>query len=151
MRLPRLPALYQRKRKWRLPDQDDLTAYLESEIVGDPMWRQNYSSIKEHASRVLAVLDDQSSRGQALKMSESEARFRHPHLVVASLWAMRKEKRGGVIIARVLFDGSNGIPVNRRFRTRDQERSPVASDLKRFMREKARRGSRLFGVATGPR
>ena len=78
VRLPRLPALYQRKRKWRLPDQDDPTAYLESEIVGDPMWRQNYSSIKEHVSRVLAVLDDQSSRGQAQKMSQSEARIRYP-------------------------------------------------------------------------
>ena len=110
MRLPRLPALCQRKRKWRLPDQDDPTA--ESEIVGDPVWRQNYSSIKEHVSRVMAVLDDQSSRGQALKMSESEARFRYPHLVEASLGAMRKEKPGGVISA---FGGTNGIPVNRRF------------------------------------
>ena len=31
--LPRLPALCQRKRKCRLPDQDDPTAYLESEIA----------------------------------------------------------------------------------------------------------------------
>ena len=95
-------------------------------------------------SRVLDVLDDQSSRGQALKMSESEARIRYSHLAVASLGAMRKEKPGGVISARVLFDGSNGILVNRRIRTRDQERSPVASDLKRFMREKARCGEQTF-------
>ena len=36
VRLPRLLALYQRKRKWRLPDRDDSTAFLESETVGDP-------------------------------------------------------------------------------------------------------------------
>ena len=146
VRLPRLPALYQRKRKWRLPDQDDRTAYLESDIVGDSLWRQNYSSIKEHVSRVLAVLDDQSSRGQALKMSESQARLRYPHLVVASLGAMRKEQPGGVISARVFFDGANGLPVNRRIRPRDQERSRVASDLKRFMRENARRGEPTFSL-----
>ena len=97
-------------------------------------------------SRVWAVLDDQSSRGQALKMSDSEARLRYPHLVVASLGAMRKEKPAGVISARVLFDGSNGIPVNRRIRIRDQERSPVALDLKRFMREKACRGEQTFSL-----
>ena len=95
---------------------------------------------------VLAILDDQSSQGQALNMSESEARTRYPHLVVLSLGAMRKEKPGEVISARVLFDGSNGIPVNRRIRIRDQERSPVASNLKRFMREKARRGEQTFSL-----
>ena len=146
VRLPRLPALYQWKRKWRLLDQDDPTAYLESEIVGDPMWRQNYSSIEEHVSRVLAVLDGQSSRAQALKMSESEACLRYPHVVVAFLGAMRKEKPGGLISARVLFDGSNGIPVNRRIRIRHPERSPVASDLKRFTQEKARRGEQTFSL-----
>ena len=79
-------------------------------------------------------------------MSESEARTRYRHLVVASLGAMRKEKLGGVNSARVLFDGSNGIPVNRRIRIRDQERSPVASDLKRFTRVKARRGDQTFSL-----
>ena len=37
VRLPRLPALYQRKKKWRLPDQGDPSGYLEDEIVGDPL------------------------------------------------------------------------------------------------------------------
>ena len=52
----------------------------------------------------------------------------------------------GVISARVLFDGSNGIPVNRRIRLRDQERAPVASDLKRCMRVKARTGEQTFSL-----
>ena len=67
---------------------------MEDEIVGDPVWRQNYSSIKEHASRVLAVLDGQSGRCQILKLPEAEARSQFPHLVVASLGAMREEKPG---------------------------------------------------------
>ena len=60
----------------------------------DPKWRQNYSSITEHASRVLDVLNDQSSRGQTLKLPEPEARLQFPHLVVASLGAQRKDKPG---------------------------------------------------------
>ena len=39
--------------------------------------------------------------------------------------------------ARVLFDGTHGINVNTRTRIRDQERAPIAADLKRAVREKA--------------
>ena len=35
-RLPRLPALYQKKKGWRLPDQGDPSGYLEDETVGFP-------------------------------------------------------------------------------------------------------------------
>ena len=120
--------------------------YLEEEIVGDPLWRQNYSSSKEHASRVLDVLNDQSSRGQNLKLPEAEARLQFLHLVVTSLQATRQDKPGGVISARVLFDGSNGTPVNRRIRLPDKDRAPVASDPKRFMRGKARRNEQTFSL-----
>ena len=43
---------------------------------------------------------------------------------------MKKDKPGGVVTARVLFDGRNGIPVFWRTRILDQERAPVASDIK---------------------
>ena len=39
---------------------------------------------------------------------------------------------------RVYCDGTHGLTVNRRTRIRDQERSPIASDLKRALREKAK-------------
>ena len=90
------------------------------------------------------MLNDQSSWGQILKLPEAEARLQFPRLVVASLGATRKDKPGGVISARVLFDGSNGIPGNRRVRLRDQERAPVASDLKRCMREGPQRRANLL-------
>ena len=41
-----------------------------------------------------------------LRLSEEEARRQFPNLTVASLGAYRKEKLGGVIAARVLFDGT---------------------------------------------
>ena len=40
-------------------------------------------------------MEDQTSRGQVLKLTETEARLRFPDLVVASLGAIRKDKPGG--------------------------------------------------------
>ena len=39
-----------------------------------------------------------------------------PNLTVASFGVQRKEKPGGAITARVLFDGTHGIAVNHRTR-----------------------------------
>ena len=94
----------------------------------------------------LLVLRDQAGRGQVLIMPEAEARSRFPNLVVASPGAQKKEKPGGVVSARVLFDGTNGNFVNTSTHLRDQERAPVAPDLKRLMREKAKTGEVTFGL-----
>ena len=48
--------------------------------------------------------------------------------------------------ARVLFDGTNGNFVNTSTHLRDQERAPVAPDLKRLMRQKAKTGEVTFGL-----
>ena len=96
-------------------------------------------------AEVEEVLRDQAGRGQVLIMPEAEARDRFPNLVVASLGA-QKEKPGGVVSARVLFDGTNGNFVNTSTHLRDQERAPVAPDLKRLMREKAKTGEVTFGL-----
>ena len=66
--------------------------------------------------------------------------------MIASLGAQRKEKPGGVITARVFFDGTQGIAVNHRTRVRDQERGPIAADLKRLMREESKMGEPTFAL-----
>ena len=60
--------------------------------------------------------------------------------------AQRKEKPGGVITARVSFDGTHNIAVNHRARVRDQERGPIAADLKRLMREESKTGEPTFAL-----
>ena len=50
------------------------------------------------------------------------------------LWGLN----AGKATARVLFDGTHGLCVDSRMRLRDQERAPIAADLKRAMREKAK-------------
>ena len=138
VRLPRLPALHAKKKRWQLPEQrfpedPDVSNYDE-----DSVWRSNYSSLEPLSDKVREVLEDHANRGRVLKLSEDEARKRYPNLVVASLGAQRKDKKDGSYTARVLFDGTNGISVNKRVRVRNQERSPIAADIKRLLREKQR-------------
>ena len=137
-RMPRLPALFRPKKKWRLASQFDPLDYLEGSTDSTTVWRRNYSTLQPLEQQVLDVMHDQATRGQVLVLSETEARLRYPDLVIASLGAQRKEKPGGKITARVLFDGTHGLSVNSRTRIRDQDRAPIAADLKRTMREKSK-------------
>ena len=79
-----------------------------------------------------------------MNLLEVGACERYPDFVVASLGAVRKDKPRGIVTARVLVDGTNGIPVNTRTKIRGQERTPVTSDLKCIMKENARIGERTF-------
>ena len=145
--MPRHPALYKPKKKWRLEQQRDPLNWLqEDEEQATSPWRQNYASLVGYVDKVKAVLEDEVGRGQLLRLTEAEARARFPDMVVASLGAQRKDKPNGVVSARVLFDGTHGLAVNTRTRVRDQERSPIASDLKRTMRGKAELGQPTFAL-----
>ena len=71
---------------------------------------------------------------------------RFPNQVIALLGAQRKEKPAGKVSARVLFDGTHGLCVNSRTRLSDQERAPIADDLTRTMREKAKVDELAFAL-----
>ena len=74
-------------------------------------------------------MDDQTTRGRVLELSESVPRRRFPHVVIASLGALRKDKPSGVVTARVLSDGTHGTVVNTRTCIQDQGEAPVAADF----------------------
>ena len=147
-RMPRLPALFKPKKNGAFrPKWIRLTIWsMPPDRSG--VWRSNYATTRKFETQVLDVMHDQASRGQIIVMTESEARSRYPGLVVASLGAQRKQKKpGGKITARVLFDGTHGLCVNSKTRLRDQERAPIAADLKRSMREKSRIGELTFALS----
>ena len=120
--------------------------HLEEVHTGEHAWRNNYPAVATLSAEVTEVPEDHAQSCQVLKLSEQEAKLKYPGLVVASLGANKKEKPAGVITARVLHDGTNGTSVNRRIQLRDQERSPIAPDIKRAMREKALLGERSFAL-----
>ena len=62
---------------------------------------------------MIDVLENQSTQEQVLKMTEEDA---FSVLIIAALGALRKDKLNDIITARVLFDGTNGIMVNKRTR-----------------------------------
>ena len=78
-------------------------------------WRQNHATFAGLEDTVVRS----PSRPGDEKLTEAETVARYPDLVVASLIANRKNKPNGVVSLRVI---------------RDQERSPIASELKRSMR-----------------
>ena len=121
--------------------------YLEHAPDKEGIWRRNYSTLQVFEQQVLEVMCDQASRGQIKVLSEEEAKDKYPNLVIASLGAQRKEKPGGKVSARVLFDGTHGLCVNSRTRLGDQERAPIAADLKRSMREKAKVDELTFALS----
>ncbi len=139
VKLPRTPAVYARKRRWRLEGQGDPDFDLlgERAALGDA-WRDNYASAKLHDKAILQQLEEAVDRGLALRLSVEEAAFHFPNLTVNSLAGIAKvSEEGEVSSVRLVLDGTHGVVVNRAIRQRDQDRCPVAADVRRVQREQA--------------
>ena len=119
-KLPRVPAVYPRKRKWSLKEQEDPEAHLWQEQT----WgadNKNYSSAAELAEALEVQLELSVTKGHAFKLTEWEAREKYgDKLVVAALGAQVKSgtKEAGDLTIRLLFDGTHGVPVNKGTRVR---------------------------------
>ncbi len=138
VKLPRTPAVYSRKTRWRLPEQSGADA--DAEVGVEAVWLDNYRTAKENLGAIEQQLDDHVSRGLADRVDASEAELRYPGLRVASLGAVEKVGSPGDV--RIVLDGSRGVGVNTAIRVRDQDRCPTAADVKRQQREQdtTRRG-----------
>ena len=148
-KLPRVPAVYPRKRKWSLKEQEDTEAHLWQEQTWSAD-NKNYSSAAELAEALEVQLELSVTKSQAFKLTEREAKEKYgDKLVVAALGAQVKSgsKEAGDLTIRLLFDGTHSVPVNKGIRVRDQDKSPAAQDIKRFLRELADGGAFWWHVA----
>ena len=150
VRLPRTPAVYGPKKRWKYASQKDPHA---AGLCDDPdgVWQLNYKSADVLAPQVLALLRQQAARAvpQVLELSYAEAEARYgDRLVVASLGALAKktDPDGTVSEVRILHDGTNKVPGNDRIKVRDQEKTPCAPDIKRQLRAQSRYGTKAFGL-----
>ena len=138
--MPRLPALYKQKKKWRLASQADPQNYLEEEETGrEHTWRRNSASLHEPSDMVIGAMEDQTRRGQIIKLTV-RTWWSRPSGPTERTNPQEKFQHAS------FFDGTHGLSVNTRTRIRDHERSPVASDLKRAMREKACQDEPTFAL-----
>ncbi len=143
-RLPRTPAVYERKRKWRLVEQQD--ANLWNTPLEELPWRENYASVRPHKEELRRQLEELVDKGLHLRLSPEEFKSRWPHGTVASLGAVTSLKDGELSV-RLVFDGTHGVDVNRRIRVRDQERPPSAADAKAYLGAQAKRRRATLGLA----
>ncbi len=148
-RLPRTPAVYSRKRRWRLEGQADRDAWKLPSV--DTVWRDNYRSAAAHHRIIEAQLDDLVAEGRALRLDPASARQRFPDLIVSSLGAVEKKRVGDSgeveLDVRVVQDGTHGVGINGAIRVRDQDACPMAADIKRLQRSQARHSRRPRGLA----
>ncbi len=143
-RLPRTPAVYPRRRKWKLDGQGDPNKWLQRwEARG---WRTNYSSATEVADEIESQLLALVAEDKAGMMSEAELRDRWPDAAVASLGAITKEQEDGTTKVRMLYDGTSGVDVNTHIRVRDKDRGPATPDVKCILHQQARTGRRTIGI-----
>ena len=72
-KLPRVPAVYPRKRQWRLKEQENAEAHLWQE----PTWGADNknSSAAELAEAVEVQLQLSVTKGQAIKLTERQAKY----------------------------------------------------------------------------
>ncbi len=140
VKMPRTPAVYARKRKWRIPEQASADDWEPQTTIG--AWRDNYRTAKAQRGEVKRQLDEHVDLGLAFRLRPEEARAKYPGLQVASLGAVVKEDDAGQVKSvRLVLDGTNGIDLNKRIRQRDQDRCPTVADARRFQREQSRYGA----------
>lgn len=119
--IPRIPAVYEEKVKWVLPE-GDLERWEEEQL------RDNYQSATEHLSAVADQIQEDVETGRVLKMSLEEARARFgKDLKVASLGAVPKDAEWSKL--RVVHDATHGVEVNHRIKLVNQMRFPLFDDL----------------------
>ena len=119
-RLPRTPAVYERKRRWRRYDPADSILELKS----------NYKSV----DAALATLEEQFAEevreGRMVRMSLAEARRKYgAALRIAPQGAIEKQDNS----FRAIHDGTHGPGVNPNIRIRDQIRFPSGGEAKRAL------------------
>ena len=90
-RMPRTPAIYERRNKWRLPSQaNPIPEDLDAEPEG--AWRANYVSAQLMEKEVEKELESLAENNKALEVPEAQARRVYGNsLVVASLGAVQKK------------------------------------------------------------
>lgn len=123
MKMPRTPAVFQKKRKWALS---------EEEGGSRKEWNENYASAKEYADVACEKIEGDAAKGRIIYRYLSEAREEYgPNLAVGALGIVEE----GPKKYRLIHDGTHVIKINHMIRVRDQVATPVSGDIKAVQTE----------------
>ena len=134
--MPRAPLIFEKKTRWSLeepPEEDERD-------------RDNYKSIMGFESQVEKLFREEAAAGWMEEVTDEEARRRYSERLCKGSLGVVDEKTK----IRVVHDGSHGVHVNHKIKTRDQVRMPGAGELETLLGEmKAdnRRAAAVIGDA----
>ena len=119
-KLPRTPAVFDRKTKWRWAEPGD-------DLHGE--WQCNYPSLAEHAATVQKQFEEDERKRWMCRTTVRKALEEYgDDLVIAATGAIAKKGKEGEV--RVIYDGSHGVTTNPGIRVRDQVKYPTAQGPK---------------------
>lgn len=119
--LPRTPAVWPPRSKWRLPDFD---------AGSQNMFCDNYPSADDFREALEMDIEEQLAVGWMVKMTLGEAKAKFREVDVAAL-AVVEDRPGKT---RVIHDASNKVQVNHRIKVQDAELCPTALDVQAAVR-----------------
>ena len=133
--LPRTPAVFERKVKWKVHDEDLCDGFPES--------KDNYVSVKNNVGSIEKQFREEESEGLMAEVPilAAESEFGED-LLFAALAGIEKSDES----FRVIHDGTHGVKVNQRIKPRDQCRFPGIAEKKFLMRRASSMGFSAFGL-----
>ena len=135
-KLPRTPAVFDRKVKWRFPEPGP------DAVDG---WCRNYPSFEQHSKIVQSQFEAEAEEGFMVETTVGKALDEYgDRLEIASTAAIEKKDRTDEV--RVLYDGSNGLDLNPGIRVRDQVKYPTLADAKGVIAKAADEGGPHFSL-----
>jgi hypothetical protein len=122
-RMPRTPSVFIRKTKWRLESiADEEEGY----------WPNNYSTSMGLRDKLKEHCDKEEGEEMIKTMTLKEAKGRWPdRLQIAAIGSVEQPGKDN----RFTHDATHGVLVNYFIKPRDQPKSPIGGDVRRFIRE----------------
>ena len=132
--LPRIPAVFDRKKTWKHYGEDDL--------AWAALW--NYGTTDERREQIAKQFEEERQHGMMMaKLTAQEVAAEwQESLKIASLGDI--QKADGTL--RIIHDGTHGVLLNPEIRQRDHAPTPGIGEERRLQEDLSSRGTSAFGL-----
>ena len=135
MQMPRTPAVFEAKRKWRLDYEASDAPAVE--------WAENYKTARERQDLLQEKIREDLKTGRMISTRYGATKARYGERLAIGAMGLVEE---GSDKFRLIHDGTHGILVNNRIRVRDQLSSPMIQDLATELEEQEDTGRKYISV-----
>ena len=116
--MPRTPAVYNQKTKWRLNYEDH--------DVPSAEWAVNYKTARERQAQLEEKIKEDVAKRKMICTTYGQAHGKYRERLKVGAMGMVEETGSKF---RLIHDGTHGILVNNRIKVRDQQPSPMIQDI----------------------